>query len=89
MPPDPTGKISTSLFLISVFEQFAAPMRLQGTSRSLPLQSVELSRRRENAKRRQRCIMPPAGKLDMTEIKGVSYFPRYGIIMYAVRIVKF
>ena len=59
------------------------------TSRSLPLQSVELARRRENAKRRQRCIMPLARKLDVTEIKGVSYFPRYGIIMYAVRIVKF
>ena len=27
VPPDPTGKISTSLFLISFFEQFAAPMR--------------------------------------------------------------
>ena len=60
-----------------------------GTSRSLPLKSVELARRRENAKRRQRCIMPLACKLDVTEIKGVSYFPRYGIIMYAVRIVKF
>ena len=55
----------------------------------LPLKSVELARRRENAKRRQRCIMPLARKLDMTEIKGVSYFRRYGIIMYAVRIVKF
>ena len=59
------------------------------TSRSLPLKSVELARRRENAKRKQRCIMPLVGKLDMTEIKGVSYFPRYEIIMYAVRIVKF
>ena len=27
MPPDPAGKVSTSLFLISFFEQFAAPMR--------------------------------------------------------------
>ena len=27
VPPDPTGKVSTSLFLISFFEQFAAPMR--------------------------------------------------------------
>ena len=33
--------------------------------------------------------MPLARKLDMTEIKGVSYFPRYGMIMYAARIVKF
>ena len=33
--------------------------------------------------------MPLARKLDMTEFKGVSYFPRYGIVMYAVRIVKF
>ena len=60
-----------------------------GTSRSLPLKSIELAGRRENAKRRQRCIMPLARKLDVTEIKGVSYFPRYGIIMYAVRLVKF
>ena len=27
LPPDPAGKVSTSLFLISFFEQFAAPMR--------------------------------------------------------------
>ena len=27
VPPDPAGKVSTSLFLISFFEQFAAPMR--------------------------------------------------------------
>ena len=60
-----------------------------GTSTSLPLQSVELARRRENAKGRQRCFMPLTRKLDMTEIKGVSYFARYGIIMYAARIVKF
>ena len=60
-----------------------------GTSRSLPLKSVELARRRENAQRRHRCIMPLARKLDMTEFKAVSHFPRYGIIMYAVRIVKF
>ena len=60
-----------------------------GTSRLLPLKSVELARRRENAKRRQCCIMPLARKRDMTEFKGVSYFPRYGIIMYAARIVKF
>ena len=59
------------------------------TSRSLPLKSVELARRRENARRRQRCIMPLARKLDITEIKGVSYFPCYEIIMFAVRIVKF
>ena len=26
LPPDPAGKVSTSLFLISFFEQFAAPM---------------------------------------------------------------
>ena len=58
-------------------------------SRSLPLKSVELARRRGNAKRGQHCVMPLARKLDMTEIKGVSYFPRYGIIMYAARIVKF
>ena len=63
--------------------------RRGGTSRSLPLKSVELASAQENAKRRQRCIMPLTRKLDMTEIKGVSYFPRYGIIMYAVRIVKF
>ena len=60
-----------------------------GTSSLLPLKSVELARRRENAKRRQCCIMPPARKRDMTEFKGVSYFPRYGIIMYAATIVKF
>ena len=30
-----------------------------------------------------------ARKLDITEIKGVSYFARHGIIMYAARIVKF
>ena len=59
------------------------------TSRSLPLKSVELARRRENAKGRQRCFMPLTRKLDMTEIKGVSYFARYRIIMYAARIVKF
>ena len=60
-----------------------------GTSRSLPLKSVELARRRENATGRQRCFMPLTRKLDMTEIKGVSYFARYRIIMYAARIVKF
>ena len=60
-----------------------------GTARSLALKSVELARGRENAKGRQRCFMPLTRKLDMTEIKGVSYFPRYGIIVYAVRIVKF
>ena len=60
-----------------------------GTSRSLSLKSVELARRRENAKRKQRCIMPLTRKLDMTEIKEVSYFPCYGIIMCAVRIVEF
>ena len=27
VPPNPAGKVSTSLFLISFFEQFAAPMR--------------------------------------------------------------
>ena len=27
VPPDPTGKVSTSLFLIGFFEQLAAPMR--------------------------------------------------------------
>ena len=59
------------------------------TLKSLPLKSVVLARRRENAKRRQRCIMPLARKLDMTKIKGVSYFPRYRIIMYAARTVKF
>ena len=60
-----------------------------GTARSLALKSVELARGRENAKGRQRCFMPLTRKLDMTEIKGVSYFARYRIIMYAARIVKF
>ena len=46
------------------------------------------ARRRANSKRGPRCIMPLARKLDMTEFKGVSYFPRYGIILYAVNIVK-
>ena len=59
------------------------------TLKSLPLKSVVLARRWENAERRQRCIMPLARKLDMTKIKGVSYFPRYRIIMYAARTVKF
>ena len=59
------------------------------TSKSLPLKSVELARRRANSKQWPRCIMPLSRKLDMTEFKGVSYFLRYGIIMYAVRIVKF
>ena len=60
-----------------------------GTARSLALKSVELARGRENAKGRQRCFMALTRKLDMTEIKGVSYFARYRIIMYAARIVKF
>ena len=59
------------------------------TSKALPLKSVELARRRGNSKRRSRCIMPLSRKLDMTEFKGVSYFLRYGIIIYAVTIVKF
>ena len=59
------------------------------TSKSLPLKSVKLARERANPKRGPRCIMPLACKLDMTEFKGVSYFPRYGIIMYAVRIINF
>ena len=27
VPPDPAGKVSTSLFLIGFFEEFPAPMR--------------------------------------------------------------
>ena len=52
-----------------------------------PLNWPRGAQKPSNSKQGPQCIMPPAPELNTTEFKGLTYFPRHGPIMHAVRIV--
>ena len=51
-----------------------------------PLNWPRGEQKTNNSNQGPQCIMPPARSPDSTEFKGVTYFPRDGLIMYAAGI---
>ena len=52
-----------------------------------PLNWPRAGQKLSNSKQGPQCIMPPARRPNTTQFNGVTYFPRHGPIVYAVKIL--